>query len=131
MSAIKLNPEDYTIKNALSWGNFRAHLTKAGKGSFGKRIIHLVIAAAEFLPIIGQISSLFEYFAAKTSAQGKREKASSLIGRVSANPPLKIDKDALQKNVFKTRQSVSMTVKSNCLIWQRRAPLLLQKIKKI
>ncbi|HEY4831497.1 MAG TPA: hypothetical protein VIH61_02945 [Waddliaceae bacterium] len=52
--------EDYTWENAILWGNFKGHCKKADEGTFGHRVIHVLIAAAEFLPIIGQIASIFE-----------------------------------------------------------------------
>jgi hypothetical protein len=55
-----LSFEDYTWENAFLWGNFKGHCKKANEGTFGHRIIHVLIAAAEFLPIIGQIASIFE-----------------------------------------------------------------------
>ena len=55
-----LPPTDYNLKNALLWGNFCGHVEKASYGTWGKRSVHVIICVAEFLPIIGQIASLFE-----------------------------------------------------------------------
>jgi len=50
----------YTIKNALLWGNCLHHAKERMKGTLGNRIVHWIIAAIEFLPIVSQIASLFE-----------------------------------------------------------------------
>lgn len=55
-----LKPTDYTWENALLWGNFYKHCKKSQEGHLQDRIIHGLIAAAEFLPIISQISSIAE-----------------------------------------------------------------------
>lgn len=55
-----LTIDDYTWKNAILWGNFSGHCQKAMEGNLGHRIVHVLIAALELLPIIGQIASIFE-----------------------------------------------------------------------
>lgn len=55
-----LDKTNYTWKNALLWGNFNEHRKAARQGTLGNRIVHALIALAELLPIIGQISSIFE-----------------------------------------------------------------------
>lgn len=55
-----LDKTSYSWLNALLWGNFVGHCKKAGQGSLGDRIVHVLIAAIEFLPIISQISSICE-----------------------------------------------------------------------
>jgi hypothetical protein len=55
-----LDKASYTWQNALSWVYFMEHCKKAGEGSLGNRIVHILIAIAELLPIIGQIASIFE-----------------------------------------------------------------------
>jgi hypothetical protein len=57
-----LNREDYTLDNALFWGNCELHLQKAKESSDCDRFVHGLIFLLEFLPIIGQIASLFEKF---------------------------------------------------------------------
>lgn len=52
--------KDYTWKDALLWGNFAEHCQKAQQGDFKSRIVHALVAIVEFLPIISQISSIFE-----------------------------------------------------------------------
>jgi hypothetical protein len=60
MLKYSLNTEDYTWKNALLWGNFANHYKKAQTGCLGDRAVHILIAAAQFLPVISQIISIFE-----------------------------------------------------------------------
>ncbi|MBA3239254.1 MAG: hypothetical protein H0T62_13035 [Parachlamydiaceae bacterium] len=60
---ISLNPKNYTIENALTWGYFGEHCKKAfieKNVSLGVRFTHGMIAVLELLPIISQIVSLFE-----------------------------------------------------------------------
>jgi|GEM_PF-967131 len=54
--------KDYTIYNALAWGNCVTHarLVCAPAASWSQRIFHASIAFVELLPIISQIASLFE-----------------------------------------------------------------------
>lgn len=52
--------ESYTWRNALLWGNFKEHCDASKKGKILDRVIHALIAAVEFLPIVGQIASIFE-----------------------------------------------------------------------
>ena len=56
-----LKSDDYTWEKALLWGNFLGHCNKVKEeSSFQGRLIHVLIAAIELLPIISQISSIFE-----------------------------------------------------------------------
>ncbi|CCB87439.1 MULTISPECIES: hypothetical protein [Parachlamydia] len=55
-----LDESRYTWQNALLWGNFTGHCKKATQGNWRNRIVHTLIAGAEFLPIISQIASTFE-----------------------------------------------------------------------
>lgn len=54
--------DNYSWESVLVWGNFRSHFEKASdsNASLGHRVVHALIATAEFLPIIGQIASIFE-----------------------------------------------------------------------
>ena len=54
------SPADYSWKDAFLWGNFVRHCKKAREGNLSNRIVHTLFAIAEFLPIIGQIASIFE-----------------------------------------------------------------------
>jgi len=54
------NSFDYSLKNALFWGNFNYHCVQAKKGNVFRRVFHIALAAIELLPIISQIISLFE-----------------------------------------------------------------------
>ncbi len=58
---MSLNTQDYTLKNALLWGNCIAHCKAATEGNWHNRTVHLIIAAAEASPITGQITSLGEW----------------------------------------------------------------------
>ncbi len=58
--SVFLEKSEYNISNSLLWGNFSAHSKKMFDRSRGDRIIHFFIAALEILPVIGQITSLFE-----------------------------------------------------------------------
>jgi rhodanese-related sulfurtransferase len=55
-----LNYTEYSVRNALLWGNCYKHFQQAGEGRLGSRIIHVLIGIAEISPVIGQISSIFE-----------------------------------------------------------------------
>lgn len=96
--------EDYTWKNAFLWGNFLSHCRKVREGNFSDRFIHILIAAAEFLPIISQIASIFEkiivnrvHSKKEISKQTKAEK--SIF--VNNNP----EKVELNNRLFLTKQS--------------------------
>lgn len=58
--AFALRYDDYTVKNALSWGNFMGHCNGASQGPWSGRVVHVIIAALEVIPIVSQIISLFE-----------------------------------------------------------------------
>jgi hypothetical protein len=60
MKDIALQPNEYTWKNALLWGNFVGHCKKATQGSLGHRLVHALIALAELLPGVSQITSIAE-----------------------------------------------------------------------
>jgi hypothetical protein len=57
-----LDQSEYTLKNALLWGVFLGHCKKTQNGSLSDRCVHLMIAAAEFLPFASQITSLTERY---------------------------------------------------------------------
>ena len=57
-----LNRKDYTLDNALFWGNCESHFQKAKESSGCDRFVHGLIFLLELLPIIGQIASLAERF---------------------------------------------------------------------
>lgn len=61
-----LNYRDYTVKNALLWGNFRGHCALVMEGTWGHRIVHVGIAFIQLWPIISQIASLFEMLIVKS-----------------------------------------------------------------
>lgn len=86
-SDYSLDKTSYTWKNAFLWGNFRQHCQKANTGSLGHRVVHALIAAAEILPIIGQIASIFEKIIVINCILPK------------LNPEKKLQPDALLKSV--------------------------------
>ncbi len=58
-----LDAQKYTVCRALLWGNCAGHFKKAFGSealSGGHRFVHLLIAALELIPIVGQVASLFE-----------------------------------------------------------------------
>lgn len=76
--------DDYSWKNALLWGNFNGHLQKAMEGTLGDRIIHVLIAAIEFLPIIGQIASIFEKIIVSSFSNFEKSEVSSNLSEENA-----------------------------------------------
>lgn len=62
MSNYLLPYEQYTLYNAICWGNFHNHLKNIcnDEGDYWKSACHFTIAVIEFIPIIGQIVSVFE-----------------------------------------------------------------------
>lgn len=83
-----LKPEQYSIKNALLWGNCACHLKEATKGSFGRRIAHGLIALIELTPGISQIASLFEKFLVEHFRQSDRKTAAKPLSskKISVGP---------------------------------------------
>ena len=55
-----LDSQNYTWPNALLWGNSIEHFKKAASGTWDQRIVHVLIGLIEFIPLIGQIISIFE-----------------------------------------------------------------------
>jgi hypothetical protein len=56
-----LSNQDYTIYNALTWGNYLGHYDRAcAEGPFSERVFHGIVAIIELTPILSQIFSLFE-----------------------------------------------------------------------
>ncbi len=58
---MSLNIQDYTLENALLGNNCIAHRKAATESNRHNRTVHRIIAIVEFLPIIGQITSLGEW----------------------------------------------------------------------
>lgn len=57
-----LNNDNYTFCNTLTWGLCSGHYQKGTtESNWGDRLVHVLIAAAETIPLIGQIASLIEY----------------------------------------------------------------------
>lgn len=77
-----LDKANYSWRNAFLWGNFVGHCKKARGGSLGNRIVHAIIAAIEFLPIISQISSICEKIIIENfSSTVSSSKTQSLTGK--------------------------------------------------
>lgn len=103
-----LNQSDYSWTNALLWGNFIGHCKKVGEGKWEDRIVHLLIAASQLLPIISQIASiaekcLVECFSSPNSAntetkpplqdksitvENKENKTNNTATEILGSPPL-------------------------------------------
>jgi len=63
MRPYALSGDDYTWKNALLWGNCRAHFNKAiASERLSDWVVHGAIALIELIPIIGQIIAIAEKF---------------------------------------------------------------------
>lgn len=65
--ALPLN--HYSLKRALLWGNCAAHFQQARKETGKKRVVHFLIAALLFIPIISQIASIFEKIIIQTNVR--------------------------------------------------------------
>lgn len=82
--------KDYSIWNALTWGNCRGHFKEASEGTWSnnamRKFKHGLIGTIECLPIISQIASLFEYMIVTkiTTHAPNEEKSASLAGRVNS-----------------------------------------------
>ncbi|MBA2729097.1 MAG: hypothetical protein H0U49_13115 [Parachlamydiaceae bacterium] len=108
--------KDYSQVNPWLWGNFIEHAKEAQTGSLGKRTVHVIICATQFLPIISQIASLFERFLVlhfsalhqskslltknvTKSTSGENVDSQAIVGKLKTVPlPLSTsDKAAFQK----------------------------------
>jgi len=68
-----LDKKFYDWNCVLLWGTFRGHFEKSCyEKTHYKRFIHMTIAAIEFLPIISQISSIFEKLIVEVFAKEER-----------------------------------------------------------
>lgn len=102
---------DYSLNNALDWGNFSYHYEKAQQGSFSLySIFHTVLAALEFLPVVGQSISLVEYGIVRLVGIVRKKDKSNLendaIVSIAANV-LKISKDQDPKSAEKQQEILS------------------------
>jgi len=104
-----LDPSTYTLYNALLWGNFRAHCDKICKVKWGGRVVHVICAALEFLPVISQIISLFEMAVMRCcgcmKSQPSEPKISVIPEKLKKSGPT-IDIEAIDKQ--KTDDSFSL-----------------------
>jgi len=86
--------KDYSQVNPWLWGNFIEHVKEAKTGSLGKRTVHLIICAVEFLPVISQIASLFERFLVLQFSPLHKSKSLLYKNVTNSNPNGKIDHQA-------------------------------------
>lgn len=61
-----LDLKEYTWQKALTWEIYKGHRKKAQVGEMCDRMIHNLIATAEFFPIVSQIASVIEMLIIKT-----------------------------------------------------------------
>lgn len=76
-----LDKTNYSWRNAFLWGNFVGHCKKANEGNLGNRIVHVLIASIEFLPIISQMSSICEKLIIENLSSTASSKTQSLTDR--------------------------------------------------
>lgn len=125
MSNIALTHDQYTISNALLWGNCSAHAKRSCSGSLGGRVVHVIIAAVELIPLIGQIVSLFEMFLGTHFYTDRLERNESLtlpskesIKKEPSNPCSNSSKEsentALEPD-SKEKEKLELTKKINLL----------------
>lgn len=65
--------DNYSLKNVLLWGSFKGHFRNAFRGSWDHRVVHIIWATFEILPIIGQVTSLFEWAMASLKEKSQAE----------------------------------------------------------
>lgn len=87
-----LDSSNYTWKNALMWGICVAHSKRAwsDKGHWGNRLVHVILAGFEAIPLLGQVTSIFEKFIAallNTPAERVKSKQQSSFTTFKHNPP--------------------------------------------
>lgn len=106
-----LDKSDYTLENALFWGNFIGHCKKSTQGTLGDRIVHVLIAAVEFFPIISQIASLFEKIIIDTfSCSRPVEKVEK-----AKNEPISIEMHEFKQKKYKRNELTSFEVEKGNL----------------
>lgn len=114
--ALPLN--HYTLKRALLWGICAAHFQQARKETGTKRVVHFLISAVLFIPIIGQIASIFEKIIIQTSIKKINLEKKSLLqcskqnSQIEKNctPLTKVVIDGDKKNVQKNLPRIKMNV---------------------
>jgi hypothetical protein len=94
-----LSFEDYTWENAILWGNFKGHCKKVNEGTFDHRLVHVLIAAFEFLPIIGQIASIFETIIIKNFGKPTEQQIDLFLSNNVS------DDDKIKKNLSPVTQN--------------------------
>jgi|GEM_PF-3856219 len=101
-----LDITNYSWRNAFLWGNFIGHCKKAGQGSLGNRIVHILIAAIELLPIISQISSIFEKLIIDNFSSSSSSKPQPLTAKQVSIGTSKKKHKAIPKLKVNNRQSI-------------------------
>lgn len=81
-----LDRANYTLKNALLWGNFAWHCKLASVGKWGHRIVHVLMATLEFIPVFSQIISMMELC---LSTQFDLRTNTSIYKRLTHKSPVK------------------------------------------
>ena len=70
---------NYSAKSALLWGNCAGHFGKVCEGDIKHRVIHLLLAVVELIPVIGQIASIFEASIIKSGIKKINEEQKNLL----------------------------------------------------
>ena len=109
-----LHLDDYSWKNAVVWQNFAGHVKAAKEarvsGDCKGRIIHNLIAIAEFLPILSQLASIIELLVVRIFKKSQVDEKKPLIAETidSGEPinPNKILTDELleKQNILNQRK---------------------------
>jgi hypothetical protein len=60
-------PVDNSAIKAICYESFKHHCREASQGTWDNRLVHMIMAALEVLPIIGQIIALFELLVSECS----------------------------------------------------------------
>ncbi len=95
-----LDTKNYTWTNAFFWGNFLGHCKKAQEGNLGNRLVHALIATAEFFPLIGQVASICEMLIVKNFSDPSNQLPSPPLSsrRISKTPPTHTQPKAATNN---------------------------------
>lgn len=87
--SIRLSQEMYTAKNVLFYGVCKEHWKKAGqKGALGTRIVHSLVGLLETIPLLGQITALFEAIIAKIAFKKNHRRNRSVIEEKHVDPAI-------------------------------------------
>jgi len=98
-----LDPKEYTIRNAMCWGNFAGHCIKATQGKWGHRVVHVFITILLFPPIVSQIASLFEMMIVRSCLFKVRKPTRQRVRPIVTNEI----SDKLKKSVTRVSKGAS------------------------